>query len=253
MRIVVIGGTGHIGSKLVALLRFRGHSVIAASRSSGVDVTTGSGLTAAVATAQVLIDATDAPSFDEHAALDFFVTSTRHLLAAAEAAEIEHYVAISVVGLDHTGDTGYFRGKRAQELLIKSSRVPYSIVRATQFFSLIEAFIRRSQPDEKEAFHVPPVLVRPMATEDVVTAIADIAGSPPLSGTIDLAGSETIALDELVRLVLSARDIPLDVIRDAEAPFFGAKLKCDSLLPGPTPSVGSGTVRDWLRHFITAD
>jgi uncharacterized protein YbjT (DUF2867 family) len=253
MRIVVIGGTGHIGSRLVALLRSRGHSVVAASRSSGVDVITGDGVTAAVATAQVLIDTTDAPAVDEETALDFFTASSRHLLAAAEAANVQHYVALSVVGLDHAGDMGYLRGKRAQELLIKAARVPYTIVRATQFFSLIEAFIRQSPPDESSAIRVPPVLIRPMASEDVVAALADIAVAPPALGVIDLAGAETISLDELVRLILSAREIPRDIVRDAEAPFFGIKLRRDSLLPGPNPRLGSGTVRDWLRHFITAD
>ncbi len=251
MRIVVFGGTGHIGRDLVGILSARGHSVLAASPHTGVDAVTGKGLRSALENANVLIDAMEAPALDEQSALDFFVTSSKNLVAAATISGIEHLVTISVVGVDRVGCSGYFHAKLAQEEIVRASGIAYTIVRSTQFFDLIETLLRTDQ--DRAAIRVSPALIRPIAAEDVAELIADIAVAPPRNGTVELAGPETICLDELVRLILSAREDPRDVIRDPQSPFFGAMLDYMSLMPGPKPLTGRSKVRGWLRHFISAD
>jgi uncharacterized protein YbjT (DUF2867 family) len=251
MRIVIVGGTGHVGKELARLLSSRGHSTLAASPKSGVDAITGKGLVEALAGAQVLVDTTEAPSLEEQEALDFFVASSNNLVAAAATAGIEHQVVLSIVGVDRIGRSGYFRAKFAQEEIVKTSGVPYTIVRSTQFFDLIETLQKTNQ--DSAAIRVSPALIRPIAAEDVAEALADIAVASPSNGTVELAGPEMICLDELVRLVLSARGDPRDVIRDPQAPFFGAVLGYMSLMPGPKPQIGRSKVRDWLRHFISSD
>jgi uncharacterized protein YbjT (DUF2867 family) len=251
MRIVVMGGRGHVGSRLVSVLRANGHEVVAASRASGVDAVTGEGLAEALAGAHVLVDVMESPSLEQRALLDFFATSSRSLLAAEAAAGVRHHIALSVVGVDRVNDSGYFRAKAAQEALIRASSVPYTIVRSTQFFDLIERILRAGI--DGDVVRVAPALMQPIDADDVAEALAEIAVAPPLNGTIELAGSETICLNELARLVLSAQEDPRRVIADADAPFFGAVLGERSLIADAQPQIGSGTLRDWLRHFITPD
>lgn len=251
MKIVVIGGRGLVGTKLVSTLRAHGHEAISASPSSGVDAVTGDGLADALAGAQVLIDVADAPVIDGSAVIDFFVTSSQNLLAAGAAADIRHHIALSVVGVDHVRDIAYFRAKAAQEDLIRASAIPYTIVRSTQFFDFMERIVQASV--DGDAIRISPALIQPVAPDDVADLLAEIAMGSPLNDTIELAGSEAIGLDELTRLVLSGHEDPRRVISDPHARFFGAALDTQSLMPGPKTLIGQSTVRDWLRHFITAD
>jgi len=250
MRIVVVGGSGFIGARLVDLLRAKGHEAVAASRTSGIDAFTRKGLAEALADARVVVDVTEAPSLEDHAALDFFVRTSANLLAAESIASVGHHVALSVVGVDRVRDSGYFRAKAAQEDLIKTSSIPYTIVRSTQFFEFIETILQLS-PD-KDVIRLPSAFVQPVAPDDVAEALAGIAVGAPLNRTIELAGPEAICLDELGRLILSAHEDPRPVIADAHARFFGAELDDLSLVPGPNVWIGASSVRDWLRHFITA-
>jgi uncharacterized protein YbjT (DUF2867 family) len=251
MRIVVIGGRGLIGARLVSILRANGHEVVAASPSSGVDAITGKGVAEALAGGQVVVDVTESPSSEEPAVRKFFVTSSRNLLAAATTAGIGHYVALSVVGVDRVKGSGYFRAKAAQEDLIRASSIPYTIVRSTQFFDFVESILQSGM--DGDVIRVSPALVQPVAPDDVAEALAEIAVAPPRNGTVELAGSEAICLDELARLILSAHEDPRRVIADPHARFFGAVLGRQSLVPGRNPRIGPSTVRDWLRHFITPD
>jgi uncharacterized protein YbjT (DUF2867 family) len=251
MRIVVIGGHGFIGTRLVDILRARGHDVIAASRSSGVDAITGNGVTEALAGAQVVVDVTESPSFEDPSVREFFMTESRNLLAAEAKLGVGHHVALSVVGVDRVKDSPYFRAKAAQEQLITASSIPYTIVRSTQFFEFIERIMQLDV--DGDAIRVPPALIQPVAPDDVAETLAGIAVAAPLNGTVELAGSETICLNELIRLILSAHEDPRQIIADTRAHFFGAKLAPQSLIPGPNPRIGPSTVRDWLRHFMTAD
>jgi uncharacterized protein YbjT (DUF2867 family) len=251
MRIVVIGGRGFIGARLVSILRDNGHDVVAASPSSGVDAITSEGVAKALAAAQVLVDVAESPSFEEPAVRKFFVTSSRNLLAAATIAGIGHHVALSVVGVDRVKGSGYFRAKAAQEDLIRASSIPYTIVRSTQFFDFMERMLQAGM--DGDVIRVSPALIQPVAPDDVAEALAEIAVAPPLNGTVELAGPEAICFDELARLILSAHEDPRRVIADPHARFFGAALGRESLVPGPNPRIGPSTVRDWLRHFITPD
>src|SRR5215510_4307747 len=202
MKIIVIGGTGLIGSKTVAILRQGGHEVVAASPNTGVNTITGQGLKEAVAGAQVVIDLANAPSWEDKAVLEFFETSGRNLLAAEAAARVRHHVALSVVGTERLLGSGYFRAKMAQEGLIKASKVPYTIVRATQFFEFVGGIAQFST--EGQAVRLPPALMQPIAADDVADAMADVAVGEPLNGMVEMAGPESIRMDELVRIFLTA-------------------------------------------------
>lgn len=251
MRIVVVGGTGHVGTELVTILRAQHHEVISASRSTGVDAITGEGLIDVLADASVVVDVTESPSSDDDETLDFFATASRNLLTAEAIAGVGHHIALSVVGVDRIKDSGYFRAKAAQEEIIKASATPYTIVRSTQFFDFIETMLRPSA--DSDVIRVPPALIQPVAPDDVAEALAEIAVGAPLNGTIELAGFETICLNELVRLILSAQEDPRQVIADTRALFCGAVLEPQSLIASNGSRIGPSTVRDWLRHFITAD
>jgi uncharacterized protein YbjT (DUF2867 family) len=246
MKIVVIGGSGLIGKKLVNNLRRNGREVVAASRSSGVDALTGEGLAEALAGAQVVVDVANSPSFEDAAVLEFFETSGRNLLAAEAAAGVGHHVALSVVGTDRLLASGYFRAKMAQENLIKASPIPYTIVRATQFFEFVGA-IAESGADG-QTVRLPPALMQPIVSDDVAAALADVAVEQPLNGMVELAGPEPIPMDELVRRFLSANRDARKVTRDAHAGYFGTPVDDQSLTPGANPRLGPTRFEDWLSR-----
>ncbi|MGW8375639.1 SDR family oxidoreductase [Streptomyces sp. ODS28] len=246
MKIVVIGGTGLIGGKVVGKLTDRGHEAVAAAPSTGVDTLTGEGLAAALAGAQAVVDVTNSPSFDASAVLDFFTTSTRNVLAAEEAAGVTHHVALSIVGLEGLPDNGYFRAKLAQERLIKAGTVPYSIVRATQFFEFVRGIADTAT--EGETVRIAPVRFQPMAAEDVAEALSETAVQPPLKGTTEVAGPETFRFDELVAEALGAWKDPRHVVADQHARYFGSELSEHSLVPGEGRArLATTRFRDWLR------
>jgi uncharacterized protein YbjT (DUF2867 family) len=251
MKIVVIGGSGLIGSKLVDLLRERGHQVIAASPNTGVNTLTGEGLKEALAGAQVVVDVANSPSFEDKAVMDFFLTSGRNLLAAEKAADVKHHVALSVVGTQRLVESGYLRAKAAQENLIKTSSIPYTILESTQFFEFIERIAKSAL--DGDVYRLSPALMQPILSDDVVEQLADIALGAPINGTVEVAGPEAIPLDELVRQVLVARQDPRQIVADAHARYYGAELNDESLIPGPKAHLGSVTFSDWLRQSITAD
>jgi len=246
MKIVVIGGSGLIGTKLVQNLRHLGHDVVAASRSSGVDALTGEGLAEAMTGAQVVVDVANSPSWEDNAVLQFFETSGRNLLAAEAAAGVGHHVALSVVGTDRLLASGYFRAKMAQEDLIKASKVPYTIVRATQFFEFVNG-IAQSATDG-QTVRLPPALMQPIVSDDVAAALADVTVGVPVNGTIELAGPEPIRLDELVRRFLSAKQDARQVVTDVHARYFGIELNDQSLTPGDNPRIGPTHFADWLSR-----
>ena len=219
MKIVVIGGSGLIGTKLVKALRGRGYEVVAASPSTGVNALTGEGLAEALAGAGVVVDVANSPSFEDKAVLDFFETSGRNLLAAESAAGVGHHVALSVVGTDRLLASGYSRAKMAQEALIQASPIPYTILRATQFFEFVGGIARAAT--DGPTVRLSPALVQPILSDDVAEALADVALAPPVNGTLELAGPEPIRLDELVRCFLAASDDPRRVTPDVHAPYFG--------------------------------
>lgn len=244
MKIVVIGGAGLIGKKLVDQLREAGHSIIAASRSSGVDVITGAGLAEALAGAQVVVDVTNAPSWEDQAVLEFFTKSTRNLLAAESAAGVRHHVALSVVGTERLQASGYFRAKLAQENLITASSVPYTIVRATQFFEFVGGIADPATVDG--SIRLPPALMQPISGDDVAKALAGVAVAEPVNGMIEVAGPDPIRQDDLVRQYLVAKNDSRKVITDPEALYYGIALNDRSLTPGANPRVGSTHFADWL-------
>jgi uncharacterized protein YbjT (DUF2867 family) len=246
MKIVVIGGSGLIGKKVVTNLRQRGHEVVAASPSSGVNTVTGEGLAQALAGAQVVVDVSNAPSWEDKAVLAFFETSGRNLLAAEAAAGVGHHVALSVVGTDRLLASGYFRAKMAQEKLIKASPIPYTIVRATQFFEFVGGIAQAAT--EGQTVRLPPALMQPIAAEDVAAAVADVALAKPLNGTFDLAGPEPIRQDDLVRRFLKATGDARAVITDPKALYYGIPVNDQSLTPGDHPRLGPTRFEDWLRH-----
>jgi len=250
MKIVVIGGTGLIGSKLVIKLRQQGHEVLAASPDSGVNTLTGEGLAAALAGAQVAVDVANSPSFEDAAVLKFFETSGRNLLAAEAAADVRHHVALSVVGTDRLLDSGYFRAKMAQENLIKASGIPYTILRSTQFFEFMGR-IAQSSGDE-QTVRVSPALVQPIVSDDVAAALADVTLGAPVNGTVEVAGPEQFRLDELVRRVLSANHDARQVTTDVHARYFGAELNDQSLTPGKNPRIAPTRFEAWLSHSTPA-
>ena len=248
MKIVVIGGSGLIGKKLVNKLSQHGREVVAASPSSGVNTLTGEGLANALAGVRVVVDVANSPSFEDKAVLEFFETSGRNLLAAEAAAGVGHHVALSVVGTDRLLQSGYFRAKMAQEDLIKASKVPYTIVRATQFFEFVNG-IAQSATDG-QAVRLSPALVQPIVSDDVADALAEVTLGAPVNGTIEIAGPERLRLDELVRRFLSAKQDARQVVADVHARYFGIDLNDQSLTPGDNPRIGPTRFEDWLSRSI---
>jgi len=248
MKIVVIGGTGLIGKKVVTNLRQHGHEVVAGSPSSGVNTVTGEGLAQALAGAQVVVDVANAPSWEDNAVLAFFDTSGRNLLAAEHAAGVGYHVALSVVGTDHLLASGYFRAKMAQEKLIKASPIPYTIVRATQFFEFVSGIAQSAT--EGQTVRVPPALMQPIAADDVAAVVADVALAKPLNGTFELAGPEPIRQDALVRQFLAATGDARTVTTDPKALYYGLEMNDQSLAPGDNPRIGPTRFEDWLRRSI---
>ena len=246
MKIVVIGGSGLIGTKLVSNLRERGHEVVAASPSSGVNTITGEGLAQALNGAQVVVDVANAPSWEDKAVLDFFETSGRNLLSAEAAAGVRHHVALSVVGTERLLTSGYFRAKMAQENLIKASQLPYTIVRATQFFEFVSGIAQLAT--EGATVRLPSALMQPIVSDDVAAAMAEVAIAKPLNDTVELAGPEPIRMDEFVRRFLNANGDPRKVITDTQALYYGIKVNDQSLVPGDNPRLGSTRFEDWLRR-----
>ncbi len=246
MKIVVIGGSGLIGSKLVEKLRQAGHDPLAASPKSGVDTLTGEGLAEALEGAQVVVDVSNAPAWDDAAVLNFFQTSARNLLAAETVAGVRHHVVLSVVGADRLPQSGYLRAKVAQEETVKAGSVPYTILRATQFFEFIGRIADSST--DSETVRLPPVLVQPEAADDVAAALADVAVSPPVNGTVEFAGPERFRLDELARHVLRANKDPRRVTADVHARYFGTELDDHSLTPGSNARIAPTRFEDWLSQ-----
>src|SRR5262245_45555675 len=222
MKIVVIGGTGLIGSKVVQKLKQKGHEVVAGAPNTGVNTMTGEGLANALAGARVVVDVANSPSFEDRAAMDFFQTAGRNITAAEKAAGTKHHVALSVVGTERLQDSGYFRAKLAQEKLIKSSPIPYTLVHATQFFEFVRSIAQFST--EGDTVRVPAVLFQPMAADDVASAVADAALAEPVNGTIEIAGPDTFTMDEPVRRVLEYDKDRRKVIADPQAPYYGVKV-----------------------------
>lgn len=246
MKIVVIGGSGLIGKQVVAKLRQRGRKVLAASPSLGVNTVTGEGLAQALDGAQVVVDVANAPSWEDDAVLAFFETSTRNLLSAAAAAGVRHHVALSVVGTDRLLASGYFRAKLAQEELIKASPVPYTIVRATQFFEFVGGIAQAATAGQ--TVRLPAALMQPIASDDVAAAVADTALAEPLDGTFELAGPEAIRQDDLVRQFLKATGDARTVVTDPQALYFGLAVDDRSLTPGDNPRLGPTRFADWLAR-----
>jgi uncharacterized protein YbjT (DUF2867 family) len=245
MKIVVIGGSGLIGSKLVNKLREDGHEPVAASLETGVNIITGEGLAEALDGARVVVDVANAPAWDDAAVLDFFQTSSRNLLAAETAAGVGHHVTLSVVGADRLADeSGYMRAKTAQEELVKAGPVPYTIVRATQFFEFIGRIADSST--EGDVVRLSPALVQPESADDVASTLADVAIGAPLNDTVELAGPEAFRLDELARRVLEASEDRRQVTADVHARYFGAELDDRSLIPGDDARIASTRLEDWL-------
>jgi uncharacterized protein YbjT (DUF2867 family) len=246
MIIVVIGGTGLIGSKVVANLKQCGHEAVAAAPNTGVNALTGEGLAQALAGADVVVDVSNSPSFEEKAATDFFQTAGRNLIAAEAEARVKHHVALSVVGTDRLQDSGYFRAKQGQEALIKESPIPYSLVHATQFFEFIRTIAQFSTQGSE--VRLPPVQFQPMAAEDVAKAIVDAALASPAQSTIEVGGPDLFTLDEAVRRVLEFDGDPRTVIADPAAPYYGVQVSERTLIPDPGAQRGTTTLDWWLAH-----
>ena len=244
MKIVVIGGSGLIGSKVVNKLREAGHEVLAASPASGVNTITGEGLDAALAGAQVVLDVANSPSFEDKAVLEFFQTAGRNLMAAEAKAGVKHHVALSVVGTDRLGESGYFRGKMAQEALIRESKIPYTIVHSTQFFEFLGS-IAQSGADGNTV-HLSPAFVQPIASDDVAAAVADFTLGAPVNGVVEIAGPERVRLSDLVSRYLKATNDTRTVVPDVHARYFGAELKDDTLVPGDNPRIGTLNFEAWF-------
>lgn len=251
MKIVVIGGTGHIGSRVVANLKRQGHEALAAALDTGVNTITGEGLAEALAGADVVVDVSNSPSFDDQAAIDFFQTSGKNLLAAERAAGVGHHVALSIVGADRLPASGYLRAKVAQEDLIKASSVPYSVLRSTQFFPFVGGIIETCTVGRQ--VRLSPALVQPVSADDVADALAEIAVQAPAKATLEVAGPEAFRLDCLAVAFLSAKGDGREVVTDPASPYFGAQLDDRSLMPGDHPRLGKATFGDWLSREISAD
>jgi uncharacterized protein YbjT (DUF2867 family) len=252
MKIVVIGGTGLIGSQVVTKLSEHGHEAIAAAPNTGVNTLTGEGLAEALDGADVVVDVSNSPSFEEAAVLEFFQTATGNLLAAEKAAGVGHHVALSVVGTERMSEKGYFRAKAVQEQLIADSGIPYSIVHATQFFEFIKAIAELAT--DGDTVRLPPVLFQPMASEDVAKAVGRTAVGTPINGIVEVGGPEKIRMDELVRDALAARNDPRTVVGDPDALYYGMyKVDDSTLVPADGALRGEVRFRDWLeRQLATA-
>ena len=254
MKIVVIGGTGLIGTKVVNNLRQRGHEALAASPSKGVNTLTGEGLKEALAGAQVVVDVANSPSFEDKPSMDFFETSGRNLLGAEKTAGVKHHVALSVVGTDRlTGSgagslSGYFRAKLAQENLIKASGIPFTIVRATQFFEFVKGIAQSGAATGGSAIRLSSVLMQPMVSDDVAAAVTDAALGQPVNGMIEIAGPDQFRQDELVRRFLNATGDSRNVITDDNAGYFGIEVNDRSLVPEDNPRLGPTHYKDWLNR-----
>ena len=246
MKIVVIGGTGLIGSKVVTKLGDRGYEAVPASPNSGVNTLTGEGLAKVLEGASVVVDVSNSPSFENAAVMEFFQTSTGNLLSYEAAAGVGHHVALSVVGSDRLPDSGYLRAKVAQEKLIKESSIPYSIVRATQFFEFMQRIA--DEATEGNTVHLPSVRFQPMAAEDVASAVARVAIGSPLNGTAEIGGPEQLPFDEFIRRALGARNDQRNVIADPHARYFGTELSEYSLVPGDDALLGEIRFEDWLSQ-----
>jgi len=248
MKLVVIGGTGLIGSKLVTRLREDGHEAVAASPNTGVNTVTGEGVAEALQGASVVVDVSNSPSFEDGAVMAFFTTSTRNLLNDAAAAGVRHYVALSVVGTERLGESGYFRAKIAQEQLIKESSIPYSIVHATQFFEFVKSIAAAAT--DGNTVRLAPVLIQPMAADDVAKAVGRIAVGAPANGVVEVAGPEQFRLDELIRQGLSAFLDPREVVADPGARYFGAILDLHTLVPAASARLGEIRFQEWLGQQV---
>lgn len=243
VKVVVIGGTGLIGSKLVGRLDAHGHEAIAAAPSTGVNIITGDGLAEVLEGANVLVDVSNSPSFVNEAVMDFFRTSTTNLLKYADKAGVGHYVALSVVGTDRLQEAGYFRAKAVQEQLIRESGLPFSIVRATQFFEFLPAIANFSTVDGK--VHLPPVFIQPMASDDVAAGVGRVTAGESVNGTREIGGPEQFRLDELIRTGLAAKGDPRGVVTDPQATYSGATVSERTLVPGPDAELGQITLAQW--------
>jgi uncharacterized protein YbjT (DUF2867 family) len=244
MKIVVIGGTGLIGKRLVDILRKQGHAVVPASPSSGVNTLTGEGLAEVLAGAKVVVDVANSPSWEDKAVMEFFETSGRNLLAAEASANVRHHVALSVVGTDRLQASGYFRAKMAQENLIDASRIPYTIVRATQFFEFVGGIAESAS--DGHTVRLPPAMMQPIAADDVAAALAGVATAEPENGTVEIAGPELIRMDEFVRRFLLASKDTRQVSTDPQARYYGISVNDQSLVPGDHPRLGPTRFADWL-------
>jgi uncharacterized protein YbjT (DUF2867 family) len=245
MKIVVIGGSGLIGSRLVANLTNGEREVVAASPSTGVNTMTGDGLSEALAGADVVVDVTNSPSFEDTAVMNFFKTSTTNLLDAEMQAGVRHHVALSIVGTDRLQESGYFRAKLVQEDLIKAVQVPYTIVRATQFFEFVGGIA--DSWTQGDTVRVPPAFFQPMAADEVVDLVAEVAVRSPANGTIEIGGPEPLRMDELIRRVMSERNDAREVVTDADARYFGAPLEERTLVPGADAKLGVVRFEEWIK------
>jgi uncharacterized protein YbjT (DUF2867 family) len=248
MKIVVIGGTGLVGSKLVSKLREHGHQAVAASPDTGVNTITGQGLAEAFEGADVVVDVSNSPSFEDKAVLEFFQTSTGNILKAEAAAGVKHHVALSVVGTDRLSESGYFRAKIAQEKLIRESSIPYSIVHATQFFEFIKSIADAATTGI--TVRLAPVLIQPMAAEDVAKAVGKTSVGAPVNGIVEVAGPEQFRLDEFIRLGLTERNDPREVVADPEARYFGAILGERTLVPESDARLAETRLEDWFKQSL---
>jgi uncharacterized protein YbjT (DUF2867 family) len=246
MKIVVIGGTGLIGSKVVKKLGEQGHQALAAAPNTGVNTLTGEGLAEALSGCSVVVDVSNSPSFESKAVLAFFETSTKNVLAAEASAGVAHHIALSVVGTERLPDSGYFRAKVAQENLIKASSIPYTIVHATQFFEFVKSIA--GDATEGDTVRLAPVLIQPMAADEVAGALCRVATGKPHNGTIEIAGPEAIRLDQLIQQGLRAKNDPRKVVADPNARYFGARLGERSLMPAASARLGTIRFEDWLKQ-----
>lgn len=250
MKLVIIGGTGLIGSKLVTKLREHGHDAVAAAPNTGVNTLTGEGLADALQGASVVVDVSNSPSFEDAAVMEFFTTATRNVLEAAAAAGVTHYVALSVVGTERLSESGYFRAKTAQEELIKASSIPYTIVHATQFFEFVKSIAAAAT--DGNTVRLAPVLIQPMAADDVAKAVGRIAVGTPVNGVVEVAGPEQFRLDELIREGLKARQDPRDVVADPQSRYYGAMLAERTLVPADGARLGNVHFHEWLKQDASA-
>jgi uncharacterized protein YbjT (DUF2867 family) len=248
MKLVIIGGTGLIGSRLVTKLREHGHEAVPASPDTGVNTLTGEGLAQALQGASVVVDVSNSPSFEEKAVMDFFTTSTGNLLQYAAAAGVRHYVALSVVGTERILDSPYLRAKNAQETLIKAGGIPYSIVHATQFFEFVKRIA--DEATDGRTVRLPPVFIQPMAADDVAEAVGEVAVGAPLNGTLEVAGPQPFLFADLIREGLAARNDAREVVIDPHARYFGAELGERSLMPAAGARLGAIAFQAWLRQPV---